>query len=53
MQWKRNLWFLSIAVFLANISFTLTFPFMPKFLEQLGVKENLSLWSGAMVSFNF
>jgi len=53
MQWKRNLWFLSIAVFLANVSFTLTFPFMPKFLEQLGVKENLFLWSGVMVSFNF
>lgn len=53
MQWKRNLLFLSIAVFLANIAFTLTFPFMPRFLEELGVKENLSLWSGIMVSFNF
>jgi len=53
VQWKRNLFFLSIAVFLANIGFTLTFPFMPRFLEELGVKENLSLWSGIMVSFNF
>lgn len=53
MQWKRNLLFLSIAVFLANLAFTLTFPFMPRFLVELGVKENLSLWSGIMVSFNF
>ncbi|MFZ5944929.1 MAG: MFS transporter [Bacillota bacterium] len=53
MQWKRNLWVLSAAVFIANVSFTLTFPFLPKFIELLGVKENLSLWSGIMISITF
>ncbi len=53
MQWRRNLWFLSIAVFIANLSFTLNMPFLPRFLQELGVGRNLSLWSGIMISVNF
>ncbi|WP_034423528.1 MFS transporter [Thermanaerosceptrum fracticalcis] len=53
MQWRRNLWFLSIAVFIANLSFTLNMPFLPRFLEELGLEKNLSLWSGIMISVNF
>ena len=53
MQWRRNLWFLSVAVFIANLSFTMNMPFLPRFLEELGVGRNLSLWSGIMISINF
>ncbi|MFZ7102001.1 MAG: MFS transporter [Peptococcaceae bacterium] len=53
MYWKRNLWFLSAAVFIANVAFTLTFPFVPSYIQQLGVTDNVSVWSGIMVSVNF
>lgn len=53
MNWQKNLWFLSAATFIANVAFTLNIPFLPVFLLELGLKENLSLWSGIMVSANF
>lgn len=53
MQWQKNLWVLSIAAFLANISFTLMVPFLPVFLVELGLKDNLSWWSGIIISVNF
>lgn len=53
MNWQKNLWFLSAATFIANVAFTLNIPFLPVFLVELGLKENLSLWSGIMVSVNF
>lgn len=52
-QWRRNLFVLSIGVFIANISFTFVIPFMPDLLKSLGVKENLSFWSGVMLATNF
>jgi DHA1 family multidrug resistance protein-like MFS transporter len=53
VQWRRNLWFLSFGVFIANISFTFILPFLPDLLLDLGVKNNLSLWNGAMISTTF
>lgn len=52
MNWRRNLVILSMATFLAAIAFSLYAPFLPMFLQELGVKENLSGWSGLMQSVN-
>lgn len=53
MQWRRNLWILSLATFIGNISFTVTMPFMPAYLKELGVQDNLPFWSGLMISVTF
>lgn len=53
MNWKRNLWVLAIGTFIANISFTLIVPFLPRYLVELGLKENYSMWSGFIFSINF
>mgnify|MGYP000940653459 CR=1 FL=1 len=52
MNWRRNLVILSMAVFLAAIAFSLYAPFLPMFLQELGLKDNLSGWSGMMQSVN-
>lgn len=51
--WHKNLRYLCAATFLASNAFTLSNPFLPMFITELGVTENLSLWSGIMVSVNF
>ncbi|MDD2212753.1 MAG: MFS transporter, partial [Clostridia bacterium] len=53
IQWRRNLWIISLGAFIANISFTFVLPFMPDLLVELGVKENLSFWAGVMIAVNF
>lgn len=50
MQWKKNLWFLSIGTFIGNIAFSMSMPFIPLYLTELGLRENVSLWSGFVVS---
>ncbi|HOJ20609.1 MAG TPA: MFS transporter [Armatimonadota bacterium] len=45
-QYERNLWVLSLAIFLASISWFQIMPFLPLFLEEMGVKENILQWSG-------
>jgi DHA1 family multidrug resistance protein-like MFS transporter len=52
MNWRRNLTILSMAVFLAAIAFSLYAPFLPMFLQELGLKENISGWSGLMQAAN-
>lgn len=42
---KRNLYILSLTIFLAAISWNQVMPFLSKFLQQMGVsKENLMFW---------
>lgn len=53
MQWQKNLIVLSIATFISSVSFTLTTPFIPMYLQQLGLRENLSMWSGFMSAISF
>lgn len=53
MRWRTNLWALSLATFIGNIAFTMTNPFLPVFLQELGLHENLSIWSGYIISLNF
>lgn len=51
--WKRNLWVLWIGVFFASASFSMVIPFLPLFLPQIGVTENVEIWSGLLFSAAF
>lgn len=53
-QWKRNLYVLWFGTFVAAISFSLVTPFLPLFIkEELGVTNNIEIWSGIAVSASF
>jgi MFS family permease len=53
--WKRNLYFTWSAQMLVMIGFTSALPFIPLYLQTLGVptKEEAALWTGAMVALSF
>lgn len=51
--YKRNLYVLWFATFLVSASWTQVIPFLPLFLAELGVTENLDFWSGLAVSAHF
>ncbi|NPV54008.1 MAG: MFS transporter [Firmicutes bacterium] len=53
MQWRRNVWVLSAGTLIAQIAFSLTMPFLPMYLSELGLARNISIWSGLMFSINF
>ncbi|MDP3487936.1 MAG: MFS transporter [Bacillota bacterium] len=44
--WRRNLIVLWIGTVFAGISFSLVSPFLPMLLQQVGVDQNLNVWSG-------
>ena len=50
--WKRNLFVLSIAVFIAGIAFSEVMPFLPLYIKTLGhfSKQQLNFWSGLVFS---
>ena len=50
--WKRNLFVLSIAVFIAGIAFSEVMPFLPLYIKTLGKfsKQQLNFWSGLVFS---
>lgn len=52
-QSQRNLYILWICNFLAACSFSLVMPFLPRFIEELGVHENLYAWSGWTYAISF
>ncbi|MDF2628678.1 MAG: multidrug efflux protein [Symbiobacteriaceae bacterium] len=52
-QAKRNLYILWIGNFLAACSFSLVMPFLPQFIQQLGVHDNLYAWSGWTFAISF
>jgi MFS transporter, DHA1 family, multidrug resistance protein len=52
-QAKRNLIILWVGNFLAGVSFSLVMPFLPRFLSQLGVENNLNTWSGWAFGISF
>jgi len=52
-QQKRNLTVLWIGCFITACSFSLVMPFLPKFIEELGVHENLYAWSGWIYAITF
>lgn len=50
--WKRNLFVLSIAVFIAGIAFSEIMPFLPLYIDSLGKfsHQQLNFWSGFIYS---
>lgn len=46
--WKRNLYVLSIAVFIAGIALSEIMPFLPLYIDTLGhfTHQELNFWSG-------
>ncbi|CAJ0993457.1 multidrug efflux MFS transporter MdtG [Sodalis praecaptivus] len=55
INWKRNLFVTWIGCFLTCAAFSLVMPFLPLYVELLGVSspEKLNLWSGAVFSITF
>ncbi|MFC0558725.1 MFS transporter [Halalkalibacter alkalisediminis] len=53
--WKRNLWILVVSQFLVISAMTMIIPFLPLYLQELGVKnpETLSIWAGVIFGANF
>lgn len=51
--YQRNLLILSFTVFLAAFSWNQVMPFLPLFLMDVGITENLPFWSGILFSAQF
>ncbi|HHV55352.1 MAG TPA: multidrug efflux MFS transporter [Firmicutes bacterium] len=51
--WQRNLYVVWAAVFTAQVAFSIVTPFLPAFVAELGVEDDLPLWSGLVFSVNF
>lgn len=53
--WKRNLWVLSAAQFLAVTAISIVLPFIPFFVRELGItdRREVELWSGLIFSGPF
>jgi len=52
-QAQRNLYVLWLGVFCTSSSFSLVMPFLPRFIGELGVTENLYTWSGIIFAVTF
>jgi DHA1 family multidrug resistance protein-like MFS transporter len=52
VSWQRNLYVLWIAETLTILGFSLGYPFLPLYLEELGAKsfESRAIWAGAMTA---
>ncbi|AET68389.1 arabinose efflux permease family protein [Desulfosporosinus orientis DSM 765] len=55
MNWKRTLWILWAANFFVTAGMSLVIPFLPLYIEKLGVHslENIERWSGLVFSAQF
>ncbi len=55
INWKRNLYVAWIGCFLTGVAFSLVMPFLPLYVELLGITspEKLNLWSGIVFSITF
>jgi DHA1 family multidrug resistance protein-like MFS transporter len=48
--WKRTLWSTALAQMLCIVGFNFVLPFLPLFVQQLGVhgQTNITLWAGLL-----
>lgn len=55
INWQKNLFVAWCGCFLTGMAFSLVMPFLPLYIEQLGVTDAqaLNLWSGAAFSITF
>ncbi|OBR64326.1 MFS transporter [Paenibacillus oryzae] len=52
--WKRTMWILWFGVLFCSASYTMSIPFLPLFLYELGVeKSSINLWAGVVHSSAF
>ena len=51
-DWERNVWALSLCVFIAFVGFQAFSPFLPLYVRELGVTEpsRIALWSGLLAA---
>lgn len=49
-QWRKNAYVLWVAVFVAAVAWTMVMPFTPQYLEDLGQKSGVEMWSGVIIS---
>ncbi len=51
---RRNMWILTIGMFLMSVGYTMVIPFLPIYLLELGVSDaHVALWSGLVFSVAF
>src|SRR5207247_11114990 len=50
--WQRNVWALTLCVFIAFVGFQFFNPFLPLYVRQLGVTDpaRIALWSGLLAA---
>jgi len=50
--WQRNVWALSLCVFIAFVGFQFSAPFLPLYVRELGVTDaaQVALWSGLLAA---
>ena len=55
VNWKRNLFVAWLGCFLTGAAFSLIMPFLPLYVEELGVSghQSLNMWSGIVFSITF
>jgi Arabinose efflux permease len=54
MVWQKNLWVLCVGVAMTSASYTMSIPFLPLYLLELGVSQSsVTMWSGAVFSSTF
>jgi DHA1 family multidrug resistance protein-like MFS transporter len=55
INWQRNLFVAWIGCFLTGIAFSLVMPFLPLYVELLGITDaqSLNMWSGTVFSITF
>lgn len=49
-QWERNVWVVTAAIFVAFSGFTIVMPFLPLYIQELGIHDpaQVALWSGVI-----
>ena len=52
-HWKRNVYIISLGVFIAQMGFSAVSPFLAPFIKDLGLNTNVSLWSGLIFSVSY
>ncbi|PYM12412.1 MAG: hypothetical protein DMD81_24065, partial [Candidatus Rokuibacteriota bacterium] len=52
VSWQRNVWALTLCVFIAFVGFAFFSPFLPLYVRELGVTDprKVALWSGALAA---
>ena len=51
-SWQRNVWALSLIVFIAFVGFQFFSPFLPLYVRELGVTDpaEIAVWSGVLMA---